>query len=133
MNRQEILDRLKAFPYDRNEYWIVAGSAMVIYGIREETGDIDLGCSARMADLLESDGVPFGRAKDGYRRFEAGEGMEIFEEWLYGSVVKIDGFQVISPRGLIEMKRKLGREKDLRDIRAIEAFLNGKTPGPDAE
>lgn len=83
MNRQEILDRLKAFPYDRNEYWIVAGSAMVIYGIRDETGDIDLGCSARMADLLESDGVPFGRAKDGYRRFEAGEGMEIFEEWLY--------------------------------------------------
>ena len=56
MNRQEILDRLKAFPYDRNEYWIVAGSAMVIYGIRDETGDIDLGCSARMADLLESDG-----------------------------------------------------------------------------
>ena len=129
MNRQEILDRLKAFPYDRNEYWIVAGSAMVIYGIRDETGDIDLGCSARMADLLESDGVPFGRTKDGYRRFAAGEDIEIFEEWLYDSVLKIDGFQVISLRGLIEMKRNLGREKDLRDIRAIEAFLNGKNPG----
>ena len=130
MNRQEILDRLKAFPYDRNEYWIVAGSAMVIYGIREQTGDIDLGCSAKMADLLESDGVPFGRTKDGYRRFRAGEDIEIFEEWLYDSLLWFDGFQVISLKGLTEMKRNIGREKDLRDIETIEKFLNGKKNGP---
>ena len=35
-NRQEILDRLKTFPYDRNEYWVITGSAMVIYGILSE-------------------------------------------------------------------------------------------------
>ena len=36
MNRQEILEQLKAFPYDRNEYWVITGSAMVIYGILSE-------------------------------------------------------------------------------------------------
>ena len=56
MNRQEVLEQLKAFPYDRNEYWVITGSAMVIYGIKEQAGDIDLGCSVKMADLLESDG-----------------------------------------------------------------------------
>ena len=35
MNRQQILEQLKAFPYDRNEYWVITGSAMVIYGIKE--------------------------------------------------------------------------------------------------
>ena len=30
MNRQEILDRLSAFPYDRGEYWIVAGAAFTL-------------------------------------------------------------------------------------------------------
>lgn len=127
MNRQEILDQLKAFPYDRNEYWVITGSAMVIYGIKEQAGDIDLGCSAEMADLLESDGYLIGRTKDGNRWFKVGESIEIFESWLYDSVVSIDGFQVISLNGLIEMKKKIGREKDFRDIELIWSFLNGKT------
>ena len=126
MNRQEILEQLKAFPYDRNEYWLITGSAMVIYGIKEQAGDIDLGCSAKMADLLESDRYLFGRTKDGNRWFRVGESIEIFESWLYGSVTEIDGFQVISLKGLIEMKEKIGREKDFRDIELIRAFLDGK-------
>ena len=126
MNRQEILDQLKAFPYDRNEYWVVTGSAMVIYGIREQAGDIDLGCSAEMADLLESDGYLFGRTKDGNRWFKVGKSIEIFESWLFDSVIEINGFQVISLNGLIEMKKHIGREKDLRDIALIESFLHEK-------
>ena len=53
MDRQEILNRLMAFPYDRDEYWVITGSAMVMYGIKEHAGDIDLGCSVKMADLLD--------------------------------------------------------------------------------
>ena len=124
MNRQEILELLKAFPYDRNEYWVVTGSAMVLYGIKEQAGDIDIGCSVKMADLLESDGYLFGRTKDGNRWFKVGDTIEIFESWLYDSVIRIHDFQVISLNGLIEMKKKIGREKDLRDIGLIESFLN---------
>lgn len=126
MNRQEILDLLKAFPYDRNEYWVVTGSAMVIYGIKDQAGDIDLGCSTKMADLLESDGYLFGRTEDGSRWFKVGKSIEIFESWLFDSVVEINGFQVISLNGLIEMKKNIGREKDFRDIESIESFLNEK-------
>lgn len=124
MNRQEILEQLKAFPYDRDEYWVITGSAMVIYGIREQAGDIDLGCSAKMADLLESDGYLFGRTKDGNRWFRVGKSIEIFESWLFDSVIEINGFQVISLNGLIEMKKNIGREKDFRDVELIESFLN---------
>ncbi len=126
MNRQEILDQLKAFPYDRNEYWVVTGSAMVIYGIKDQAGDIDLGCSTKMADLLESDGYLFGRTKDGNRWFKVGKSIEIFESWLFDSVMEISGFQVISPSDLIEMKKSIGREKDFRDIESIESFLKEK-------
>ena len=126
MNRQEILEQLKVFPYDRNEYWVITGSAMVIYGIKEQAGDIDLGCSVKMADLLESDGYLYGRTKDGNRWFKVGEAIEIFESWLYDSVKTINGFQVISLSGLIEMKEKIGREKDFRDIKLIKPFLDEK-------
>ena len=123
MDRQEILDRLKAFPYERDEYWLITGSAMVMYGIKEQAGDIDLGCSVKMADLLESDGYLYGRTKDGNRWFKVGESIEVFESWLYGSTIKMEGFRVISLNGLIEMKEKIGREKDFKDIALIKSFL----------
>ena len=47
---------------------------------------------------------------------QVGESIEIFESWLYGSTIKMEGFRVISLNGLIEMKEKIGREKDFKDI-----------------
>ena len=123
MDRQEIIRQLKAFPYDPGEYWVITGSAMALYGIREQTHDIDLGCTAGMADALEKDGVPYRRTPDGKRKFRYGEDIEIFEEWLCGSLETVDGFQVISPDGLIAMKQALGREKDRRDIEMIRAYM----------
>ncbi len=40
MDKQALLKHLSQFPYDRNEYWVVAGAAMVLYGIKEQTADI---------------------------------------------------------------------------------------------
>ena len=50
MNKQDIISRLKDFPYSCEEYWVITGSAMVLYGIREQTHDIDMGCTSAMAD-----------------------------------------------------------------------------------
>ena len=77
-----------------------------------------------MADLLEADGYLFRHTEDGNRHFKVGDFIEVFEEWLEDSVETVDGFQVISVKGLIEMKNKLGREKDMKDIELIKSFLN---------
>ena len=99
------------------------GAAMVLYGIREHTRDIDLGCNERMADALERDGFLCGYTDSGGRRFKYGEHIEVFENWLKDSVTAVEGFPVVTVRGLLEMKRKLGREKDIRDIRLIDEYL----------
>ena len=120
MNRNELLKRLEALPYDRDEYWLAAGGAMVFYGFREETGDIDLGCTKKLADRLEASGCPVKRLADGTRKLSPAPDVEIFENWIEGDPVVVDGVPVVSVDGLIAMKRALGREKDLRDIRLIE-------------
>lgn len=99
---------------------------MVLYSIREQTHDIDLGCTADLADRLEKHGVPVIRQPDGGRKFTIGEDVELFENWLYDTVQFIDGIPVISLKSLIEMKQRLGREKDRRDIRLIAVFLAKK-------
>ena len=124
MDKQEILNHLSAFPYDRNEFWVITGAAMVLYDIRGQTSDIDLGCSGRLADLLEADGYLFRRMENGKRWFKYGEHIELFEGWLRDAIGTVDSFHIISINGLIEMKQELGRDKDKRDIELIKAFLN---------
>ncbi|MBR5564950.1 MAG: hypothetical protein IKW08_02170 [Roseburia sp.] len=123
MNKSDIICRLEKINFDKTGYWVLAGSAMVLHGIRPETHDIDLGCSKALADELEMRGYPSKVMPDGTRRIAYAEDVEIFEEWIFDKVILVDGIPVISLDGLLEMKQSLGREKDLRDIALIEEFL----------
>lgn len=125
MNKEEIEEKLKRFPYCNNNYWLITGGAMVLYGLREETEDIDIGCTSELANELEIKGYLFQVMSDGNRWFKLSKDIEAFENWLYDTVVTIDGFPVISLQGLREMKQRLGREKDLRDIKLIDDYLTG--------
>lgn len=126
MKKTDIIRRLEALDFDRNEYWVITGSAMVLYDLREETHDIDLGCTKKMTDELALQGFPVSLLEDGTRKIRCGADVELFENWLFGEIQWLDGIPVISLEGLAEMKRSLGREKDQRDIRLIEAFLAEK-------
>ena len=126
MTKADVLQKLNALGWPPEDYWVVAGAAMVLYGLRPETRDIDLGCTAARADLLEAAGVPFRNMDDGSGRwFTLDEDVEVFENWLVDRAELVEGVPVISLRGLRELKRALGREKDLRDVALIDAFLQG--------
>ena len=126
MNRNDIIEKLKRFPYDRKEYWVITGAAMVLYGIRELIHDIDMGCTPEMADRLEEEGYLYKYTPDGNRWFKIGDDIEVFENWLFDKVVSVEGIPVISVKGLMKMKQKLGREKDKRDLRLIEEYMHSQ-------
>ena len=123
MNKSELIRRLNELAFDKNEYWLITGGAMVLYGLRAETSDVDLGCSSKMADRLENKGYPTIVLDDGTRKITVDEDVEIFENWIFDTVNMIDDIPVISLNGLMEMKKSLGREKDCRDIELIEKYL----------
>ena len=126
MNKADILQKLNALDWPAQDYWVVAGAAMVLYGLRAETHDIDLGCTPARADALEAAGIPFRQMEDGSGRwFTLSEDTEVFENWLMDRVELVAGVPVVSLRGLREMKLALSREKDLRDIALIDASLQG--------
>ncbi len=128
MDRNGLLAALAAFPYDKEEYWLITGAAMVFYGMKEETADVDLGCGAALASRLEKDGFLYRRTEDGMRHFRYGENVELFEGWMADAVVTVEDVNVVTVEGLLEMKRRLGREKDLRDIERIERWLANAPP-----
>ena len=119
-DKNSLIQRLQEIPFSKSEYWVVAGGAMVLHGFRTQSHDSDLGCSTLLADKLEQQGYVVSRCEDGTRKILYSENIEIFENWLDGSVEIISGIPVVCVDGLIQMKKKLGREKDLEDIALIE-------------
>lgn len=118
-DKLSLLQRLRELSFPENEYWVVAGGAMVLHGFRPQTHDIDLGCSTLLADRLEQQGCAVSLCDDGTRKIVY-EDVEIFENWIEGEVEMISGAPVVSVDGLVKMKKKLGREKDIADIALIE-------------
>ena len=123
MTKSEVIKRLQELNYATDEYWLVAGGAMVLYDLRENTNDIDLGCTKVLADELEKCGYATSLLPDGTRRISVAENIEIYEKWLFDKVEIRDGIPIISLKGLLEMKKSLGREKDRKDIQLIEQAL----------
>lgn len=123
MNKTEIIASLTELELPKSEYWVIAGSAMALYGLRDRTNDIDLGCTSKLADLLQQWGYPVTLLDNGTRRITIGDNIEIYENWLYDKVILHENIPVISPEGLLQMKQFLGRPKDLDDIARIEAYL----------
>lgn len=119
LDKKQIIARLEELHLDDTKYWLITGGALVLYGLREQTSDIDLGCTSDLADLLQQEGFPVERMPDGTRKIVVAEDVEIFENWLEDKVERFEGVPVISIQGLIEMKRALGREKDFRDTQLI--------------
>lgn len=109
MTKEDIIQRLNALNFDKKEYWLIAGSAMVFYGLREQTNDIDLGCTPKLANQLEALSFPTEYLSDGTRKITCGQ--------------LVDNFPVISLHGLWEMKEYLGREKDYADIHLIKNYI----------
>ena len=79
-----------------------------------------MGCTTRLADQLERQGYVVSRCKDGTRKISYSENVEIFENWIEGTVEIVSGVPVVCVDGLIQMKKQLGREKDIADIAQIE-------------
>lgn len=118
MNRKEIIKELKNYNLDPKKYVVISGAAMVLYGFKDETPDIDIGVTKEYKkELLKKyDCVLENPETDAY----------IIDDVLnFGSYFYkrrreyIEGFPVMLVEDIIELKRKLNRTKDKKDLKLI--------------
>ena len=126
LDRKAILERLKTFPYDKSKFWISTGGAMVLHGVRPYTHDIDVGCEKEIAEALVASGCQVIPLPDGGKKIVFDGVIEVFENWSRGDTIIIDTYRVLTLDSIIDIKRRLGREKDFRDIELIENFKKTK-------
>jgi len=125
MKKEDIIRKLNELNFPKDQYWVNAGSAMTLYGLREDTHDIDIGCTTFLMDeLIKRYELKY--AKDGTRKVEIGEDIEIYENWLNDKITYINDIPVVSLKGILELKLFLNREKDQKDIKILKEKLNLK-------
>lgn len=56
LDKNDIIHMRKELNLPQCEYWITAGSGLVMHNIKETTRDIDLGCTTELANYLIENG-----------------------------------------------------------------------------
>jgi len=123
LNREALLRELSNPALDLRRCWLTAGGALVLYGLRRETADIDLGCEPSLADELERAGAETVRKPDGNRKLHLPPSIDLFENWGRGTVRLLDGIPTVSLEDLLALKLSLNRPKDQEDIAVLRSAL----------
>lgn len=125
MNKKDIVFRIKNSVLIGEEFWVIMGAALVLYGIKDQTNDIDIGCSIKSFDKLIKEGYPLKTSRSGKRKIQLEEKISVYEDWKTDEIISIEGIPVADISSIIRDKKNLAREKDLQDIRLINDFLEG--------
>lgn len=121
--RQAAMDRLAQLQLPRDGFWLIAGSAMLLHGLRQEAADLDLGCSRVLFDelsaLLGTQPSPAGGLM-----VCIAPGIDAFEdEDPKPETTWVDGFQTVTLPALYAWKLRMNRPKDQPDIAKLREVL----------
>lgn len=122
--RTAIIDEIRHLDFPMGSYWLVMGAALVLYGVKGTTNDIDLGCTSDLFNTLIAKGSKLVFSNSGKDKIALGNCIHIYREWKVDNTVLIDGIPVADLNSVIHDKEMIGRAKDLEDIIAIRKFIN---------
>ena len=126
LTKADILRSLAHPALDPARYWLTAGGAMVLYGLREATRDIDIGCEPSLAAELEAAGFPVEEKPNGGRMIHLPGNVDVSENFGRGTVQLVAGIPTVSPADILALKLWLNRPKDQEDIARLRAYLAEK-------
>lgn len=125
-------DRVNALALPQKEYIVISGAALALRGIRS-TNDVDLVVSKAMYNKLRDKNWKEFVLDDG-KKVLSNHGYKVMMQWmgrdlskLKKSEVIINNIPVMSLKDLIDCKTKMGRKKDVADLKLIETYKKSQT------
>lgn len=126
MKKDEYLKKLDELGLNKSKYCIIAGGVMLMYGLKDETNDIDIRVLPSYFEIFKDKFIFKKSSKYSYL-YELGDNIEVaVVEFDKKDVEYIDGYPVLSIRCELEWKIKNNREKDKDSIIKIEEYLRDK-------
>ena len=132
----DIYQKIISLKLPRNKYVIGSGSALEGYGIRK-SGDIDMAVTKDVYSDLKRKGWKETEKPNGKKVLEKNK-FEVSINFHYGNyktstqkLIKtatvIRGVPFANLKETIALKKELNRDKDIKDIKLIEKYLQSQT------
>ena len=116
MNKKEIFQKLEELSFEKDNYLIIGGAALVCQGIKKETNDIDLSCTESFYHT-----IPW-KTKTGAFQTEIkyDDCFEIGPNFYTEVYAEINGYHFMTLKDLLELKKKENRECDKSVIKKLQ-------------
>ena len=127
MNKEELLKLVESLNIPKDEYYILGGGSLVMFGIKETTSDLDLCVSNELFAKLKEKYNLDEKDKNECGFYQISDIIEIIpnpkEEF---TAQEIDGYKVEELKRILEFKKKRNALKDKPYIEKITQYLEGK-------
>ena len=123
MNKEQLLNLVDSLKLPKTDYAILSSGVLLLYGLREKAGDLDLCVSSKAFEILKERFNLDENAKNEFGFYKITEDIEIvvndnFEKAFY------EGYPVQPLENILQYKKQRLATKDLPDIAAIETYLS---------
>lgn len=125
MNKNNIIDILKKYNFDNSKYLVISGAAMVLYGIKDSTNDIDIAVTKDYYNyLLSNYNCIFERVNEyGNSCYMMDNCINFGINYYSDNKEFIESIPVQSIEDLLQLKKYLNRDKDIFDIEKIKRYI----------
>lgn len=127
MNKEELLKLVESLNIPKDEYYILGGGSLVMFGIKETTSDLDLCVSDELFAKLKEEYNLDENDKNECGFYQISDIIEIIpnskEEF---TAQEIDGYKVEELKRILEFKKKRNTQKDKPYIEKITQYLEGQ-------
>lgn len=124
MNKEELLKLVESLNIPKDEYYILGGGSLVMFGIKETTSDLDLCVSNELFAKLKEKYNLDEKDKNECGFYQISDIIEIIpnpkEEF---TAQEIDGYKVEELKRILEFKKKRNAPKDKLYIEKITQYL----------
>jgi len=129
MNKQQIINILNKYNFDKDKYIVIPGVSMVLYGIKDKTNDIDISTKKEYYNyLLKTYNCILEKENELGNNVYFIDGMINFGIDYYSTEKEyLNGIPVQKVEDILRLKEKLHRNKDIEDIKLIKNYIKQKT------
>lgn len=130
LNRDMILEILKKYNFNPQDYIVISGAALVLYGVKEYTSDIDIAVSNKLYnEILKEHNCSFEIKINNHKVWFIDNIINFSKRYYDVEYTELFGYKVQTIDSIIDLKRNLNREKDMKDIQLIINFCKQKDNG----
>ena len=125
MNKEELLRLLNSLDLPKTEYYILSSGSLLLYGIRDKAGDLDLCVSKELFEKIKQKYNLTEKDKNEHGFYHISDEIEIIPETKENfKMTYKDGYPVESLESILKFKQRRNAPKDQKDIENIKKYLN---------